>query len=165
MTLRSRIFVACALVLCARAAAAQDKPDWTRPGPAAAPQARQQKPDDPFSKYLYPPELVFGHAEEIKLTDVQRNLIQTAVLAAQVKFLTLQMDLVKQTYAITAALSPAKVDSAKVLQQVDAVLTAEREVKRQQVALLVQIKNLLTPEQQAQLDKLRKQIPAPAPDR
>jgi hypothetical protein len=37
------------------------------------------------------------------------------------------------------------------LSQVDNVLTAEREIKRAQVALLIRIKNHLRPEQQAQL--------------
>jgi hypothetical protein len=45
-----------------------------------------------------------------------------------------------------------------VLEQVDRVLAAEREVKRTQLALMIRIKNTLTEQQQSALDKLRKQV-------
>jgi Spy/CpxP family protein refolding chaperone len=47
------------------------------------------------------------------------------------------------------------VDEQQVLAQLDKVLAAEREVKREQVTLLVRIKNKLTPEQQGKLVELR----------
>ena len=46
-------------------------------------------------------------------------------------------------------------DETAVLEQVDHVLAAEREVKRAQIGLLVRIKNTLTPAQQAKLRELR----------
>ena len=42
-----------------------------------------------------------------------------------------------------------------MLQQLDEMLALERDVKRAQITLLVRIKNQLTPDQRAQLDKLR----------
>jgi hypothetical protein len=39
--------------------------------------------------------------------------------------------------------------------QLDKVLNTEREVKRTQIALMVRIKNKLTPEQQSRLRQLR----------
>ena len=47
-------------------------------------------------------------------------------------------------------------DEVKTLEQVDLVLSLEREVKRAQIALVVRIKNQLTEQQQAQLAKLRR---------
>jgi Spy/CpxP family protein refolding chaperone len=41
------------------------------------------------------------------------------------------------------------------MSQLDKVLNSEREIKRTQISLLIRIKNKLTPEQQAQLQKLR----------
>jgi Spy/CpxP family protein refolding chaperone len=48
------------------------------------------------------------------------------------------------------------VDEAKVLAQVDRILALEKEVKKTQIGLLVRIKNLLTPAQQAKLMEMRK---------
>jgi len=52
-----------------------------------------------------------------------------------------------------------RVDEQQVLTQLEKVLAAEREIKRQQVTLLVRIKNKLTPEQQAKLFELRSKPP------
>jgi len=41
-----------------------------------------------------------------------------------------------------------RVDEQQVLAQLEKVLAAEREIKKEQVTLLVRIKNELTPEQQ-----------------
>jgi Spy/CpxP family protein refolding chaperone len=58
-------------------------------------------------------------------------------------------------------LQPPKVDEAAALAQVDKVLGMEREVKRAQISLLIEIKNLLTPPQQQKLFDLRKKSVAP----
>jgi Spy/CpxP family protein refolding chaperone len=47
------------------------------------------------------------------------------------------------------------VDESQTLAQLEKVLAAEREIKREQVTLLVRIKNKLTPEQQGKLLELR----------
>ena len=52
-------------------------------------------------------------------------------------------------------LQNATVDETQVLEQVDRILTLEREVKRAQMGLMVRIKNTLTPAQQAKLRELR----------
>jgi Spy/CpxP family protein refolding chaperone len=51
-------------------------------------------------------------------------------------------------------------DADKALAQLDKVLAAEREVKRVQIALMISLKNLLTPDQQAQLRELRQKTMA-----
>jgi len=48
-----------------------------------------------------------------------------------------------------------RVDEQQVLAQLEKVLAAEREIKREQVTLLVRIKNKLSPEQQGKLSELR----------
>jgi len=52
-----------------------------------------------------------------------------------------------------------RVGEQPVLAQLEKVLAAEREAKRQQVTLLVRIKNKLTPEQQAKLSDVRPKPP------
>ena len=48
-----------------------------------------------------------------------------------------------------------RVDEQQALAQLERVLAAEREIKKEQVTLLVRIKNRLTPEQQGKLAEAR----------
>jgi Spy/CpxP family protein refolding chaperone len=48
------------------------------------------------------------------------------------------------------------VDEGKVMAQLDRVLAIEKEAKKTQIALLVRIKNLLTPGQQTKMSALQK---------
>jgi Spy/CpxP family protein refolding chaperone len=79
------------------------------------------------------------------------------VKESQGKFLDAQFKMSAAAEKLGQLIQGATVDEAKVREQVDQVLTLEREVKRAQISLLVRIKNQLTVEQQAQLVKLRKQ--------
>jgi len=93
--------------------------------------------DDPLARYLFPPELVMAHQQEISLTDRQQAAIQLAMKEAQ------------------RLVQPTSADEAKVLEQVDRVLTVEREIKHAQLTLMIRIKNQLTEQQQTALGKLR----------
>ena len=57
--------------------------------------------------------------------------------------------------SLVTLLKQNPVDEAQVMAQLDKVLNAEREVKRAQIALMVRIKNKLTPEQQSRLRQSR----------
>jgi len=108
--------------------------------------------DDPIGRYLYPPEAVLGHAQELGLTDAQRKSIRTAVHEMQKRFLDLQLDLEERTETVSRLLRQTPVDEAKVLAAVDGVLALENQVKKAQLSLLVRIKNQLTAAQVAKLD-------------
>jgi Spy/CpxP family protein refolding chaperone len=111
---------------------------------------------DPLAKILYAPELVMSHQEAIGLTDRQRAAIVDAMKEMQSKALVeTQFKLSAAGEKLQSSLARSSVDEAAVLQQIDEMLTLEREVKRAQMTLLVRIKNQLTAEQRAQLDKLR----------
>jgi Spy/CpxP family protein refolding chaperone len=127
--------------------------------PLAVAQSPQGGPDDPLARYLFPPELVMAHQTAINLTDAQRGAIQKAVKEAQGKFIDVQFSMSAEAEKLQRLLSAPTADETKVLAQVDQVLTMEREVKKAQITLLVRIKNQLTPDQQEQLSKLRKQDP------
>jgi Spy/CpxP family protein refolding chaperone len=114
---------------------------------------------DPFARYLFPPELIMANQRAINLTDAQRNSLQQAMADAQGKFIGLQFKMSSEVEKLQSLLQPASVDEAKVLDQVDRVLSVEREVKRAQLSLMIRIKNLLTEQQQARLGVLRRQGP------
>jgi hypothetical protein len=113
--------------------------------------------DDPLARHLYPPELLLAHQEAIALSGAQRTAVQQAMMASQTQSLNAQLKLASATEQLAKSLSAATVDEAAALQLVDQVLAAEREVKRAQLVLLVRVKNQLSAEQQAALDKWRKQ--------
>lgn len=110
---------------------------------------------DPFARFLFPPELVMQHQGEINLQEAQRTTLQTAIQQAQSKFVDIQWKLSAEGERLARLLQSATVDEAQVLEQVDRILGLERDVKRTQIGLLVRIKNTLTPAQQAKLMELR----------
>ena len=110
---------------------------------------------DPFARFLFPPELVMQHQGEINLQDAQRTTLQTAIQQAQSKFVDAQWRLSAEGEKLARLLQGATVDESQVLEQVDRILGFERDVKRTQIGLLVRIKNTLTPAQQAKLMELR----------
>ncbi len=126
----------------------------------AFPQPRPEG-DDPLARYLFAPERVMSHAGEIGLEDSQRAAIKTEVQKVQPKFLDLQFDMQSEGEKLTRLVAENRVDEARVLAQIDRILSIERDIKRLQITLLVRIKNLLTPAQQAKLSEL----PSPPPPR
>lgn len=120
------------------------------------PLAAQQSPGpDPIVENLFPPELVLSNQKAIGLEEVQKNFVRSEVLKAQGRFTELQFQLQDAMETLVGLLKQNPVDEAQVLAQLEKVLSAEREVKRTQIALMVRIKNKLTAEQQARLRQLR----------
>jgi Spy/CpxP family protein refolding chaperone len=107
--------------------------------------------DDPFSRYLFPPDRIMGHSLEIGLEDAQKTAIKNEVQKAQSKFTDAQFELQAEGEKMIRLLQERPVDEARVLAQVDRILAIEKEIKKTQIALLVRIKNVLTPAQQAKL--------------
>ena len=120
-------------------------------------QGQQNHQPDAFGRFLFPPELVMQHQGEINLTDAQRTTLSSAIQQAQAKFVEVQWKLSGEGEKLARLLQNATVDESQVLEQVDRILTLEREVKRAQMGLMVRIKNTLTAAQQAKLRELREQ--------
>lgn len=157
---RLHVSTLAALVLLAAAAHAQQP--TTAPQPVilleGQPVSQQQAPpDDPLARVLYPPELVMQHQEEIGLRPEQRGTITKAIQDFQAKVVDLQWRMHDESQRLVTLLEKPSVDQAAALTQVDVVLGVEREVKRAHLALLIQIKNVLTPEQQTRLAAARTQ--------
>lgn len=111
---------------------------------------------DPLGQSLFPPELVMQNQQAIALSDEQRTYLRTEIRDAQMKFTDLQWKLQDEAEKMLSLVRQPRVDEQQALGQLEKVLSVEREVKRAQIALLVRIKNKLTPEQQAKLDDIRR---------
>jgi Spy/CpxP family protein refolding chaperone len=117
--------------------------------------AQQPPSQDPIAENLFPPDQVLANQKAIGLDDAQRNYVRAEVLKAQTRFTELQFQLQDAMESLVMLLKQNPVDEAQVMAQLDKVLNAEREVKRTQIALMVRIKNKLTPEQQSRLRQSR----------
>ncbi len=112
--------------------------------------------DDPFARYLFPPDRIMSHSLELGLEDAQKTAIRNEVQKAQPKFTDAQFELQAEGEKMIRLLQEKPVDETRVLAQVDRILTLEKQIKRTQISLLVRIKNVLTPAQQARLSELQK---------
>ena len=136
--MRARVLCICALFLFAAGA------------------VRAQQPDqDPIGQSFFAPELVIQHQEAIGLSAEQKDYFKTEIRQAQLKFTELQWKLQDEMEKLVTLVKQPHVDEQQVLAQLEKVLAAEREIKREQVTLLVRIKNKLTAEQQGKLLELR----------
>ena len=122
------------------------------PGSGAGPGPK----DDPFGRYLFPPDRVMSHSLDIGLGDAQKTAIRNEVQKVQPKFLDSQFELQSEGEKMIKLLQEKPVDEAKVLAQVDRILAIEKEIKKSQISLLVRIKNILTPAQQDKLAEIQK---------
>lgn len=113
--------------------------------------AQQQPPEDPLRDVLFPPEAVMQHQQAVGLTDEQKNNLKVEVRQAQLKFTELQWTLQDEMERLVSLLKQSRVDEKLAASRLDKVLSAEREIKRAQLMLLIRIKNNLTPAQQTQL--------------
>src|SRR6202795_1457915 len=122
--------------------------------PAGA--ARAQQPEqDPIGEIFFAPELVIQHQEAIGLSAEQKDYFKTEIRQAQLKFTELQWKLQDEMEKLVSLARQPRGDESQTLAQLEKVLAAEREIKREQVTLLVRIKNKVTPEQQGTLLELR----------
>jgi Spy/CpxP family protein refolding chaperone len=115
----------------------------------------QEKPNDPIGESFFPPELVMQHQQAIALTDEQKEFFKAEMRKAQLKFTELQWQLQDEVEKMASMVKHDLVDEQQSLAQLDRVLSVEREIKRLQFTLVIQIKNKLTPEQRARLAELR----------
>jgi Spy/CpxP family protein refolding chaperone len=122
----------------------------------AAGTAGGQQPDqDPIGQSFFAPELVIQHQEAIGLSAEQKDSFKAEIRQAQLKFTELQWKLQDEMEKLISLVKQPRVDEQQALAQLEKVLAAEREIKKEQVTLLVRIKNKLTPEQQSKLAELR----------
>ncbi len=119
--------------------------------------ARAQQPgSDPIGDAFFSPELVMQHQQTIGLTDQQKTVFKAELRKAQMRFTELQWQLSDESEKLVALVKQEAVDEQAVLAQLDKVLNAEREIKRTQLSLVIQIRNNLTPEQRARLTELKR---------
>ena len=121
----------------------------------AACSARAQTLPDPIFESLYPPELVRMAQPALNLTDEQKSTLQDAVNKVGAHLAQVKKTLEKETGKLVAMVKAEQLDSDAVMAQADKVMSLEHETKRATLALLLKIRETLTPEQQVKLREFK----------
>ena len=112
---------------------------------------------DVFKGKLFAPNVILENKSELGLSKQQFTDIRQAVVEVQAGVAGHEWDIAEAYQNIMAELDKSPIDQAQVLEHVDAALRAENEVKKMQVSMLIQLKNLLTEDQVEYLESVRKQ--------
>lgn len=123
------------------------------PTTPAAPPSREAP--NPVEGALFAPELVMAHQNAIGLTPAQRETIAKEVERTHGELLGAQWELDSAKERLVTVLGEPRVDEAKSKEAAAAVMKQEIAIKTGHLAMLVRIKNVLTPEQQTKLAALR----------
>jgi Spy/CpxP family protein refolding chaperone len=118
----------------------------------------QPVPSDPIADNLFAPDLVLQQQRAIGLTAEQRDFIQNTTEKTQPRIQETEQRVREEVQKLAALIAKDLVDETAVLAQADSVTSAERELRRRQLGLLVSIKNKLTPEQQTKLKGLKTRL-------
>lgn len=110
---------------------------------------------DVFKQELFATEVIMKYRADINLTDAQTAQIKKMYAAEIGEFNSLKWDLDAAQNELAKLLASSKVDRAKALGKMDEVSGLEEQLKRVRLGMLVDIKNVLTEEQQLKLKGLR----------
>tara|TARA_R110000823_G_scaffold139607_7_gene269539 strand:- start:2155 stop:2601 length:447 start_codon:yes stop_codon:yes gene_type:complete len=102
---------------------------------------------------LYPPDLIMRHQETLGISADQRDAMLKLVRAFQDEVAELQWSLQKEQQLMKADLAQDSIDPEAVMPRVERVLAMESEFKRAHFRLLIGIKNALSAEQIAMIQK------------
>ncbi len=139
--MRLKAMLVCALLLLTVSIARAQQPD--------------PKPEDFAATHMFSPELILQYQQTLGLTEEQKNYIKTEIRKLQALVTEKQWKLEDGVEKIEAMVKPDRIDEQAVMTQLGNVLSFEGEIKRANMALLIRLKNKLTPEQQARLRELK----------
>jgi len=103
---------------------------------------------------LFPPDTIMRNREKIVLTTAQVDKIKAEMKSFQSSIVDIQWDLHEAQSQLDKILQNDQVDVDDALKRVDAVMSAENNMKKSHLALLIKIRNILEPRQLDELEKL-----------
>ena len=115
----------------------------------------QTNAEQGLRRYLFSTQLLRRHQHELQLTQEQRRYIVEQINDIQSKFTPMQWRLDEEMRKLTDLVENRSNDEEIVLQQLDVVLSLEKEIKSQQLLLAVRIRNTLSEEQLRKLRNIR----------
>ncbi|MEQ8688142.1 MAG: hypothetical protein RIE86_22755 [Imperialibacter sp.] len=114
---------------------------------------------DPFASALYEPDLIIKNKNAIKLTQEQSDQLRTIFEKNNARFNAKKTEWSKALLAFQDAMAISEVNYDALDKSFSEVLALESEIKKIKLKSLIEIKNLLTADQQSKLDDIKKQNP------
>lgn len=105
---------------------------------------------------LFPPELVMERQGELGLDERQRKTLVTEIERAQGEMTRHRWDLERERESLVKLLDAEPVDEAAVAASAKRMTDVESRIKAVHLAMLVRVKNVLTPAQKLRLRSLRR---------
>ncbi len=106
---------------------------------------------DVFKGKLFPPNVILEQQDRLGIDKEQYTAIRAAVVEAQGDIAAHEWDLRTAYQNVLAELDKVPIDQERVLKLVGQALEAENAVKKRQVAMLIELRNLLSERQIEQL--------------
>jgi len=107
--------------------------------------------------------MALEYAQEIGLTPVQRKQIEDELKTARMKFRTLDEKLRAETGAMFELLARPGVTESEALDQLDRILSLEKQIKQANLLCSLHVRAQLRPEQREKLRYLPLPPPPPPP--
>ena len=120
--------------------------------PASAQDTQEQ---DPFAAVFFDPELVMQNRQQVGITDAQWDEISTELRELQRSAVDFEWEMAEAAQELIALATPERVDEAAALVAARRIFEVENQIKVIQMQMLIRIKNVLTPQQQAALRNIR----------
>ncbi len=124
-------------------------------GSSAPITAAAREPLGAVESRLFPPELVMERQGELGLDDRQRKTLVTEIERAQGEMTRHRWDLEREREALVKLLEAEPVDEVAVAASAKRMTDVESRIKAVHLAMLVRVKNALTPAQKLKLRSLR----------
>lgn len=105
-------------------------------------------------KRLQPPTLLMRYQDKLKLTPAQIDAIKKEMKKFQSNVVDTEWNLQSATGKLKKALRDDNIDKDKTLSLLDKVMQAENSLKKQHLAMLISVHNVLAPEQRQELRRL-----------
>lgn len=109
---------------------------------------------DVFKGKLFAPNIIMEQQDALHLTKQQFTGIRAAVIEVQSGVAEHEWDMREAYQALMLELDQSPIDETAVLKHADIALSAENQVKKNQMTMLIRIKNLLNAEQIDYLESL-----------
>jgi hypothetical protein len=157
LTTMKKLFLLLLLTACARSSPGELPGDSVTDAGVtlSPPRMTTAPPVGAIESTLFPPELVMENQGALGIDQAQRDALTKEIDKGQSERLRLQWALDAEKEKLVKLLDQDKVDEAKATEQAQHVMEQENRIKSAHLAMLIRVKNLLTPEQQKKLRDLR----------
>jgi len=120
--------------------------------------AQEQRLETLIARHLFSPKVIMESQARLNLTQEQAEAIRARTDEFQKSISQQEWDLEGKTQDLVLLVAEEDVDVAQTLALFDEILDLEAQIKRSHLHLLIDLKNLLNPEQQRVLEGIMEEL-------